>query len=156
MTIVKDRKGSFLGSYIKPDANGKLPPEVEQAITSRWTLRETDNPFVDNLGNAPTTFERDKGERIKLNNTLRSLDNSLKSLDNIRGTYVEAYSPGTWVQDKVNNIIVPVSVGTVRPDVKQDAVVAQIRMTMNGLMKQIAAANDSGRVAVQEQEWVRR
>jgi len=155
LTIVKDRKGSLVGSYIKPDANGKLPPEVEQAITSRWTLRETDNPFVDNLGNAPTTFERDKGERIKLNNTLRSLDNSLKSIDNIRGTYVAAYSPGTWVQDKINNIIVPVSGGSVRPDVKQDAVVAQIRMTMNGLMKQIAAANDSGRVAVQEQEWVR-
>lgn len=155
LTIVKDRKGSLVGSYIKPDANGKLPPEVEQAITSRWTLRETDNPFVDNVGNAPTTFERDKGERIKLNNTLRSLDNSLKSIDNIRGTYVAAYSPGTWVQDKINNIIVPVSGGSVRPDVKQDAVVAQIRMTMNGLMKQIAAANDSGRVAVQEQEWVR-
>lgn len=155
LTIVKDRKGSFLGTYIKPDANGKLPPAVQQAITSRWTLRGTDNPFVDNLGDAATTVETDKNERIKLGNTLRSLDNSLKSLDNIRGTYVGAYSPGTWVQDKINNIIVPISGGTVRPDVKQDAVVAQIRMTMNGLMKQIAAANDSGRVAVQEQEWVR-
>lgn len=155
LTIVKDRKGSFLGSYIKPDANGKLPPEVEQALTSRWTLRETDNPFVDNLGKAPTTVERDKGERIKLNNTLRALDNSLKSLDNIRGQYADLYSPGTWFQDKINNIIVPISGGLVRPDVKQAAAAQQIQAGLNQVQKSIASANDSGRIAVQEQEWAR-
>jgi hypothetical protein len=160
LTVVKKKNGSFKGAYIKPvkdPVTGKetLPAVVQQAIDSRWTLRQTDNPFVDNLGPAPTTVETDKGERIKLGNTLRSLDNSLKSLDNMRGAYIEAYSPGTWFTDKINNVIVPVSGGLVRPDVKQDAVVAQIKMAMNGLMKQIASANDSGKVAVQEQEWVR-
>jgi hypothetical protein len=155
LTVVKKKNGSFLGSYIKPGPDGKLPRVVQDAIDSRYTLRETDNPFVQNIGPAPTTAEDQKAGRIKLGDTLRSLDNGLKSLDNMRGIYVDAYSPGTWVQDKINNLIVPVSLGAVRPDVKQDAVVAQIKMTMNGLMKQIASANDSGRVAVQEQEWVR-
>ncbi len=155
LTIVKDRKGSFLGTYIKPDANGKLPPAVQQAITSRWTLRGTDNPFVDNLGDAPTTVETDKNERIKLGNTLRQLDNSLKTFDNLRGQYADLYSPGTWFQDKINNIIVPISGGLVRPDVKQAAAAQQIQAGLNQVQKSIASANDSGRIAVQEQEWAR-
>ena len=155
LTVAKKKNGSYLGSYIKPGPDGKLPPVVQGAVDSRWTLRETDNPNVENLGQAPTTVETDKAERIKLGNTLRSIDNSLKSTDDLRGLYVGAFGPKTWFIDKVNNVIVPVSGGLVRPDVKQDAVVTQIKMTMNGLMKQIASANDSGRVAVQEQEWVR-
>jgi hypothetical protein len=147
--------GSFIGSYIKPDKNGNLPPVVVSAISSPYTLRETDNPFVTNRGPAPTTVETDKGERVKLGNSLRSLDNSLRMLNDVRGTYSQLYSPGTWVQDKINNIIVPVSGGMVRPDVNQAASATRIASALNMVQKQIASANDSGRVAVQEQEWAR-
>lgn len=151
----KTKGGSFIGSYIKPDKNGNLPPVVVSAISSPYTLRETDNPFVTNRGPAPTTVETDKGERVKLGNSLRSLDNSLRMLNDVRGTYSQLYSPGTWVQDKINNIIVPVSGGMVRPDVNQAAAATRIASAINTVQKQIAAANDSGRVAVQEQEWAR-
>ena len=147
--------GSFIGSYIKPDKNGNLPTVVTTAISSPYTLRETDNPFVTNRGPAPTTVETDKGERVKLGNSLRSLDNSLRMLNDVRGTYSQLYSPGTWVQDKINNIIVPVSGGMVRPDVNQAASATRIASALNMVQKQIASANDSGRVAVQEQEWAR-
>jgi hypothetical protein len=155
LTIVKKKNGSYLGNYIKPDANGQLPPVVKGAIDSRWTLRQTDNPFVDNLGAAPTTVETDKGERVKLGNTLRSLENSLKTFDNLRGQYAELYSPGTWFTDKINNVIVPISGGLVRPDVNQAAAAQQLRSGLNQVQKSIASANDQGRVAVQEQEWAR-
>jgi hypothetical protein len=155
LTVVKKKNGSFLGSYIKPGPDGKLPPVVQGAVDSRWTLRQTDNPFVDNLGPAPTTVETDKGERVKLGNTLRQLDNSLKTFDNLRGAYTQLYSPGTWVQDKINNVIVPVSGGLVRPDVNQVAEAQRITSGLNQIMKSIASANDQGRVAVQEQEWAR-
>lgn len=155
LVVQETKGGSFIGSYIKPGANGELPPVVRGAIDSRYTLRPTDNPFVENRGPAPTTVETDKNERTKLGTTLRSLDNGLRMLDDIRGSYVQAYSPGTWVTDKINNIIVPISGGAVRPDLNQDAAAAQIRISLNSLMKQIASANDQGRVAVQEQEWVR-
>lgn len=151
----KTKGGSFIGSYIKPDKNGNLPTVVTTAISSPYTLRETDNPFVTNRGPAPTTVETDKGERVKLGTTLRSLDNSLRMLNDVRGTYSQLYSPGTWVQDKINNIIVPVSGGMVRPDVNQAAAATRIASAINTVQKQIAAANDSGRVAVQEQEWAR-
>lgn len=150
LRTAKTKDGSFVGQAIDPN-----DPTVKSAISSRFTLRDVDNPFVENRGQAPSTVETNKDERVKLGNTLRSLDNSLATLDNLKGTYAQLYSPGTWFQDKVNNLLVPVSGGTVRPDVNQSDAATRISVGMNGIMKNIAAANDSGRVAVQEQEWAR-
>lgn len=150
LRTAETKEGSFLGSSVDPS-----DPTVKSAVASRFTLRDTDNPFVENRGPAPTTVETNKDERIKLGNTLRSLDNSLSTLDNLKGTFAQLYSPGTWFQDKVNNLLVPVSAGTIRPDVDQQAAVTQMRTGLNTITKSIASANDSGRVAVQEQEWAR-
>ena len=155
MTIMEKKNGTFEGSFIRPDKNGNPPPVVKQAIDSNYTLRPTDNPFVTNRGPAPTTVETDKGERVKLGNSLRSLDNSLRMLNDVRGQYSQLYSPGTWFQDKINNVIVPISGGLVRPDVDQAAAATRLSSALNMVQKQIASANDSGRVAVQEQEWAR-
>jgi len=155
LTIQETKGGSFIGSYIRPDKDGNLPAPVRTAIDSRWTLRDTDNPFVENRGPAPTTVETDKGERVKLGTSLRSLDDSLRSLDDLRGQYAQLYSPGTWFTEKINNIIVPISGGMVRPDVDQAAAAARINVGLNQVMKRLASANDQGRVAVQEQEWAR-
>lgn len=155
LTIQKTKNGSYLGNYIKPDQAGNLPPVVKGAIDSRWTLRDTDNPFVEKLGAAPTTVETDKGERVKLGITLRALDNSLKTFDNLRGQYAQLYGPGAWFTDKVNNLLVPLSGGAISPNVDQVAAATQLRSGLNAVVKSIAAANDQGRVAVQEQEWAR-
>jgi len=151
LRIAKTKDGSFLGVSIDPK-----DPTVQSALQSRFTLRDTDNPYVENRGQAPTSVETDKGERVKLTNTLRSLDNSLSTLDNLKGTYTSLYSPGTWFQDKVNNLIVPIDpTGLVRPDVNQADAATRIQTGLNSILKNIASANDGGRVAVQEQEWVR-
>jgi len=151
LRIAETKNGSFLGASVDPK-----DPTVQSALQSRFTLRDTDNPFVENRGQAPTTVETDKSERIKLTNTLRSLDNSLSTLDNLKGTYTSLYSPGTWFQDKVNNLIVPIDpTGLVRPDVNQADAASRIQTGLNSILKNIASANDGGRVAVQEQEWVR-
>jgi len=148
--LLKTDKGSFLGFSIDPQ-----DPTVRSAIRSSFTLRDTDNPFVENRGQAPTSVETDKGQRIKLSSTLNSLDDSLTTLSNLKGRFAELYSPGTWFQDKVNNILVPISGGLIRPDVKQESAATEVQVGLNSIMKNIASANDGGRVAVQEQEWVR-
>ena len=155
LTIQESKSGSFIGSYFKPDKDGNLPAPVRSAIDSRWTLRQTDNPYVENRGAAPTTVETDKAERVKLGTTLRGLDDSLRTLDDLRGQYSQLYSPGTWFNDKINNIIVPISGGMIRPDVNQAAAATSLRSGLNTVMKRLASANDQGRVAVQEQEWAR-
>jgi hypothetical protein len=76
-------------------------------------------------------------------------------LDNLKGTYAQVYGPGAWFTDKVNNLFVPVSAGAIRPDVNLTDASTRISTGMNTIMKSIAAANDGGRVAVQEQEWAR-
>jgi hypothetical protein len=151
LRVGKTKQGGFVGVSIDPK-----DPTVQSAVQSRWTLRDTDNPFVENRGQAPATVETDKGERVKLTSTLRALDNSLSTLDNLKGTYTNLYSPGTWFVDKVNNLIVPVSGGLVRPDVNQADAAQRVSSGMNAILKSIASANDSGRVAVQEQEWARK
>ena len=151
LRIAETKNGSFLGASVDPK-----DPTVQSAVQSRFTLRDTDNPFVENRGQAPTTVETDKSERVKLTNTLRSLDNSLSTLDNLKGTYTSLYSPSTWFVDKVNNLIVPIDpTGLVRPDVNQADAATRIQTGLNSILKNIASANDGGRVAVQEQEWVR-
>jgi hypothetical protein len=147
----KAKNGSLIG-YGFPEDN----PVARQAITSRFTLRDTDNPYVENRGPAPTTMETDKAERIKLGSTLRSLDNSLSTLDNLKGVYTNAFGPKTWFLDKVNNLLVPIDpTGLVKPNFDTADAATRISTGMNSLLKNIASANDGGRVAVQEQEWVR-
>ena len=151
LRISETKNGSFLGASVDPS-----DPTVQSAVQSRFTLRDTDNPYVENRGQAPTAVETDKGERIKLTSTLRALDNSLSTLDNLKGTYANLYSPGTWFVDKVNNLIVPIDpTGLVRPNVNQADAAQRIRTGLNSVLKSVASANDNGRVAVQEQEWVR-
>ena len=151
LRVTKTKSGTFLGTGIDPN-----DPTVKSAVQSRFTLRDTDNPFVENRGQAPTTIETNKDERVKLGNTLRSLDNSLSTLDNLKGVYTSAYGPGAWFSDKVNNLLVPVDpTGLVRPNFDTADAATRISTGMNSLLKNIASANDGGRVAVQEQEWVR-
>ena len=148
--ITEDKNGSFLGFTIDPK-----DPSVTSALRSEYTLRDTDNPFVENLGEAPTTVETDKAERIKLGSGLRSIDNALAQLSTVKRNLTEVYSPGSWVTSKVNNVLVPLSGGLVRPDVDQAKAATSISTALNRIQKAVASANDTGRVAVQEQEWVR-
>lgn len=151
LRTTKTKNGTFVGTGIDPN-----DPSVKSAIQSRFTLRDTDNPFVENRGQAPTTIETNKDERVKLGNTLRSLDNSLSTLDNLKGVYTNAYGPGAWFSDKVNNLLVPVDpTGLVRPNFDTADAATRISTGMNSVLKNIASANDGGRVAVQEQEWAR-
>lgn len=151
LRVVTSSSGSFIGTGIDPE-----DPTVKTAVNSRFTLRDTNNPFVENRGPAPTTIETDRSERTKLLSTLRSLDNSLSTLDNLKGVYANAYGPNAWFQDKVNNLLVPVlPSAVVRPNFDVADASTRITTGMNSILKNIASANDGGRVAVQEQEWAR-
>lgn len=151
LRISKTKDGSFLGTAIDPN-----DPTVRSAVTSRFTLNPSVNPFVEDRGQAPTTVETNKDERIKLTNTLRSLDNSLATLDNLKGVYTSAYGPNAWFVDKVNNLLVPVDpTGVVKPNFDVADAATRVQTGLNSVLKNIASANDSGRVAVQEQEWAR-
>lgn len=148
------KSGDFVGYAIDPNALG---PEgvLGQMLNSPYTNNSTTNPFVVRQGKAAFTPSFDETTRKKIQNQVGAIDSSLQQLDQIRGQYVDAYSPGTFVTDKINNIIVPVAFGTVKPDLKQDQVVSNLRLNVQLLEKAMAAANDDGRLSNQEQEWIK-
>jgi hypothetical protein len=147
----KDSNGNFLKFSI--DGNSDA---VKSAINSRYTLRQTDNPYVSNMGEAPTLIVEDKAGRLELGSTLAAHNNSLKSIEIAKNSLSQLYSPGTFFVDKVNNLIVPIDfTGAIRPDLSQEAAKSTLMTLQNTLSKSIASANNSGRTAVQEQEWAR-
>ena len=147
----KTKDGSFLGFSIDPN-----DPAVTSAIQSRHTLRPTDNPFVSNMGQAPTTVVTDKAARLELGSTLSAHDNSLKSIEIAKNYLPQLYSVGTFFVDKINNLIVPIDpTGIFKPNLNQEAAKSILMTLQNTLSKSIASANNSGRTAVQEQEWAR-
>jgi hypothetical protein len=148
--VSKTKSGSFVGFHLDPK-----DPAVDSAIRSRYTLRDTDNPFVMNRGEAPTTVETNKEERVKLGNALRNIDNNLATIDNMKNTVEKAYSPGTWFADKVNNIFVPISGGMIKPNFDTATAVNQLKEGFSKVTKGSAAASESGRISNQQQEWER-
>jgi len=128
---------------------------VQSALSSPWTLRPTDNPFVENRGQAPATVETNKDERTKLTSTLRGIDNTLKAMDNAEGLYVQEHTaPAHGSRARWNNLLVPIVPSAVtKSGLDQVAAANQLRTVVNTAMKSLAAANNEGRVAVQEQEW---
>lgn len=154
MSRYETKSGNFIKYGIREDAfspNGVLG----QMLNSPYTNNSTTNPFVVREGQSPFTASEDETTRKKLQNQVGEADSSLQALNRVRGQYVDAFSPGTWVVDKINNIIVPVAFGTVKPDLKQDQVVANLRLNAQQLEKAMAATNDDGRLSNQEQQWVK-
>ena len=144
------KEGSFLGFSIDPN-----DPSVKSALNSDYTLYPTSNPFVEDRGAARTTVETNKDERIKLGNALRDIDNALGDLDNAKSNFQNLYSPGTWFSSKINNMLVPISGGMIRPDVQLEKSATSLQTSLDRIQKSIASANNSGRVAVQPIQWVR-
>ena len=145
---ISRRTGSFEKFGIDPN-----DPAVTSAITSPYTLNPTDNPFVRNMGQAPTAVVTDKESRLKLGQALSAIDNNLNTIGQMKNTVANAYSPGTWVSNKVNNIFVPVSGGLLKPNFNTADAATKLRSGFTSVAKGSAAAQDTGRVAVQQQEW---
>jgi len=147
MIIEKTGKGSFIGQAIN-----KEDPAVKAAVSSRYNITDS-NPYVDFLGQSPSTIETDKGERTKLVGTMRNAENALAQIERAKNIVQKAYSPGTWFTS-VYNQFVPVIPGA-QPNVNAADVATQLKSVFANVSKNAASINNSGRVAVQQQEWER-
>lgn len=153
--VSKTKSGSFVGFHLDPN-----DPAVKTALgtpdkPNAYTLRDTDNPFVMNQGPSPTTVVTDKEGRVALGRSLAMIDNNLKTIEGMKGVVQNAYSPGTWFADKVNNIFVPISGGLLKPNFDTAGAVTQLKNDFSRVTKNSAAAAESGRISNQQQEWER-
>jgi len=144
---VETRKGSFVESRINPN-----DPAVKSAMTSRYNIEDS-NPYVDYIGPSPSVQEMNEGERVKLLGSMRNAENALAQIERAKNIVQKAYSPGTWFTS-VYNQFVPVIPGA-QPNVNAADVATQLKSVFANVSKNAASINNSGRVAVQQQEWER-
>lgn len=144
---VETRKGSFVESRLNPN-----DPAVKSAITSRYNIEDS-NPYVTLIGPSPAVQETNEGERIKLLGSMRDTEGALRQIERAKNIVQNAYSPGTFFTS-VYNQFVPIIPGA-QPRVNAADVAIQLKSVFNNVSKNAAAINNSGRVAVQQQEWER-
>jgi hypothetical protein len=164
--IVKDL-GFGMGQSFKKDGspkgepfmmlgpNGDAPGVVKEMMGSEFTLSETDSPYVTNLGTPPAATVRTEAGRAELGKKEAALTNALKEIRNVKGEVQNLFTPQTWFVNKVDNILVPVSGGTLKPNLDKVKAKAALTATLNRLMKNVASSDQAGRTSVQEQEWAR-
>jgi hypothetical protein len=95
----------------------------------------------------------DEKQRADLGRALTQIENNLANIQQMKNLVKNAYSPGSWFSDKVNNIFVPV--GMAKPDLVTADAAAKLRQLISSISRGSAAAAESGRISNQEQEWAR-
>ena len=153
---VKNKRGDYLGFYLKRDKDGKLPAEIQTVIDSPYTLRPT-SPYVTDLGEARTPPVTDKASRLKIREELMGYDDALASITQMKNTYANSaskYGPKGWYSNVENNLLVPIL--PIDPNIADEKAFTTINSGINQLQSRLARLGGYGsQVAVQEQKWIR-
>jgi hypothetical protein len=139
--IFKETKdGDFLGVEINPN-----DPFVQSVLGSEYRHNENRDPFVKNIGNARTAVVSNDKQRLEIVDAMGRQESILSITNELKDIIKEAYSPGTFVIDKVNKVLVPIAPNAVlSPNIEQEAVLTKIKLSMNSLIKLVATADRGG------------
>ena len=153
---VKNKRGDYLGFYLKRDKDGKLPSEIQTVIDSPYTLRPT-SPYVTDLGESRTPPVTDKATRLKIREELMGYDDALSSITQMKTAYANSaskYGPKGWYSNVENNLLVPIL--PIEPNIADEKARTTINAGINQLQSRLARLGGYGsQVAVQEQKWIR-
>ena len=140
LLTIETKNGDYVETQIDPNNSF-----VKSVLESNYRHNENSDPFVKNLGNARTTVVEDGKQRLAVVDSMNRNEDILAITNELKDLVQEAYSPGTFIIDKVNKIIVPIVPNAVlSPNIKQEAVLAKIKLRMNSLIKLVATADRGG------------
>ena len=140
LLTIETKNGDYVETQIDPNNSF-----VKSVLESNYRHNENSDPFVKNLGNARTTVVEDGKQRLAVVDSMNRNEDILAITNELKDLVQEAYSPGTFIIDKVNKIIVPIAPNAVlSPNIKQEAVLAKIKLRMNSLIKLVATADRGG------------
>jgi hypothetical protein len=80
------------------------------------------------------------------------LDDTLSLIDSAANDFAGAYGGGAWYSNLENNLLVPIT--PLRPNVADAKAKAKIEISLNRIKGNLARVNNSGRISVQEQQWI--
>ena len=138
--IGKDKAGNYKGFFINPES-----PDYKEIA---------ENPFARDLGKATTVTAQSLKKREEIQEKMNLITGMIAKVDAGLGEVANAYSPGTFVNNLANNLIVPLVPNFVmRPDVNQAASIAVIKNVFSDVTR--GSAQVDGKMSVQENKWER-
>ena len=156
LTIVKNKRGDDLGSFIKVDPQtNQLPAEIQSMLDNPNTLRPV-SPYVEDRGAPRTSIVRDSASRIKLRDEVINYDDALNTIDNMTSLYLNSankFGLKGWYSDVKNNLFVPIA--PIEPNIADQKAITAINSARNQLQARLAKLGGYGtQVAVKELEML--
>jgi len=149
--IGKDKAGNYKGFFIDPESSDYREIAENPILVNNFT---SNNPFARDLGKATTVTVQSLKQREKIQDEMNLISGLIGRVDAGLGEVANAYSPGTFVNNLANNLIVPLVPNFVlRPDVNQAASTAILKSVFSDITR--GNAEVGGKLSVQGEKWSR-
>jgi hypothetical protein len=149
--IGKDKAGNYKGFFINPESPDYKEIAENPILVNNFT---SNNPFAKDLGKATTVTAQSLKKREEIQEKMNVLTGLIAKVDTGLSQVTNAFSPGTFVNNLANNVVVPLVPNFIlRPDVDQAATIA----VLNNVFSDITRGNAEvgGKLSVQGEKWAR-
>jgi hypothetical protein len=149
--IGKDKAGNYKGFFINPESPDYKEIAENPILVNNFT---STNPFAKDLGKATTVTAQSLKKREEIQEKMNLLTGLIAKVDTGLSQVTNAFSPGTFVNNLANNVVVPLVPNFIlRPDVDQAATIA----ILNNVFSDITRGNAEvgGKLSVQGEKWAR-
>ena len=149
--IGKDKLGNYKGFFIDPNSDDYKEIAENPMLVNNFTPV---NPFAKDMGKATTVTVKSLKKREELEEKMNLLSGLIAKTDTGLSQVTNAFSPGTFVTNLANNVVVPLVPDFVlRPDVDQAATIANLSTVFSDITR--GNADVGGRLSVQGEKWAR-
>jgi hypothetical protein len=149
--IGEDKSGNFKGFFIDPESQDYKDIAENPVLVNNFTPV---NPFAKDMGKATTVTAKSLKKREEIEEKMNLLTGLIAKVDTGLSQVTNAYSPGTFVNNLANNVVVPLVPNFIlRPDVDQAGTIATLSTVFSDITR--GNAEVGGKLSVQGEKWAR-
>lgn len=149
--IGEDKSGNFKGFFIDPESQDYKDIAENPVLVNNFTPV---NPFAKDMGKATTVTAKSLKKREEIEEKMNLLTGLIAKVDTGLNQVTNAFSPGTFVNNLANNVVVPLVPNFVlRPDVDQAGTIAALSTVFSDITR--GNAEVGGKLSVQGEKWAR-
>ena len=149
--IGEDKSGNFKGFFIDPESQDYKDIAENPVLVNNFTPV---NPFAKDMGKATTVTAKSLKKREEIEEKMNLLTGLIAKVDTGLSQVTNAFSPGTFVNNLANNVVVPLVPNFVlRPDVDQAGTIATLSTVFSDITR--GNAEVGGKLSVQGEKWAR-
>lgn len=149
--IGEDKNGNFKGFFIDPESQDYREIAENPVLVNNFTPV---NPFAKDMGKATTVTAKSLKKREEIEEKMNLLTGLIAKVDTGLSQVTNAFSPGTFVNNLANNVVVPLVPNFIlRPDVDQAGTIAALSTVFSDITR--GNAEVGGKLSVQGEKWAR-